>query len=947
MRGSFHLCAPAIGLRYSATINERSYRDKAVNNSITRLIMLASVPLLLVACSRPLSDPLQKGREFLDKGELKAAAIEFKNAVQADSASADARIALGDALERSGDLGGAELSYRKALELGGNADDLVPRIALILLDRADHAILLKDFAGRELSRPEADSELRGIVALAEIALKRKDKAESQLARVQTDSPAVSMARAQLALLANDRDGAMKEIEGAIKEGKTPWWVLRAASRLYTAGGDRDKALAAMKLAYESAGWHQAVIGEYAELLVGAGKFEEARPLRSKLGKIAPTYYRTAFVEALFRMEEGRFDEAHEAASKVLLALPDHVPALMITAKVELDRGELSSAETRLRKVLFQNPYLLEALRMNLMLELRRNNLKEAKAILDRAMGLAPQDRGLLALSAELAWSRGDRAGAVQQLTRAIQGETPPLEMLIRLAEMKLALGQRAAALQSAERAVELAGAKTAQREGVFRALLRMRFIDQARQMAKAELERRPKEPEPYLWMAAVVGSEGNEAAALEHTARALDIRADYYPALLALAGTAKTEERLVLYRDRLQKAVDGGTKDARIYADLARQMRILGKDAEAIGALLERSVAADPAAVGLREAAIRHWLSWGKNDKALALASSGESANPDNLAMKALAASVHESTGNYEQAIAKYAELKARFPDRLDWGMKHAQALVRTGKAADAIQALRKLVSQRVDEPAAYRMLAMLQAEQKQADDALITANMLADRPKLKAQGLLLRGDVHGYLGEDSKAIKAYEEAGRNGAGEEAALRKIELQGRTYGGDFALKELGDWLARHPDSIPARTLLVRYASSKGDYATAAKHLESINRLSPNNAITLNDLAWAYAKQGKPAALAVAQKANMLAPETPQILDTLAEAQSQAGLKKEAEASLRLALALAPRSSALKVRLADLLVAEGNRKEAARLLEGVDGRNLDKDLAARLESTRSKL
>lgn len=947
MRGSFHLCAPAIGLRYSATINERSYRDKTVNNSITRLIMLASVPLLLVACSRPQFDPLQKGRGFLDKGELNAAVIELKNAVQADNASTDARIALGDALERSGDLGGAELSYRKALELGGNADDLVPRIALILLDRADNAILLKDFAGRELTRPEADSELRGIVALAEMALKHKDKAEYQLAKAKTSGPAVRLARAQLAVLANDQDRAMSEIEGAIKDGKAPWWVLRAASRLYAASGDKDKALAAMKLAYESAGWHQAVIGEYAELLVGAGKFEEARPLRSKLGKIAPTYYRTAFVEALFRMEEGRFDEAHEAASKVLLALPEHVPALMIMAKVELDRGELSSADTHLRKVLFLTPYSLEALRMKLMLELRRNNLKEAKAILDRAMGLAPQDRGLLALSAELAWSRGDRSGALKLLTQAIQSETLSVELLTRLAEMQLASGKRAEAQKNAARAVELAGTRPAEREGVLRAMLRMRFIDLAGQLAKAELERRPKDPEPYLWMAAVVGSEGNETAALEQTNRALDIRADYYSALTALAGTAKTEARLAQYRDRLQKAVDAGTKDARIYADLARQMRILGKDADTIGAMFERGVAADPAAVGLREAAIRHWLAWGKKDKALTLASSGEAANPENLAMKALAASTHEAAGNLEQAISKYAELSARFPERVDWSMKRAELLARAGNVPEAIQSMRKFIAQRPDEPAPYRMLAMLQVDQKRGDDALVTAGMLADRPKLKIAGLLLQGDVLVQLGQDAQALKAYEQAGKAGDAETAFLRKVELQARTYGGNYALKELRDWLLKHQDSVPAMTLAVGYAVAKGDYATAANHLETLDKLNPNNPVTLNDLAWAYAKLGKPAALAVARKANALAPESPQILDTLAEAQLQAGLKKEAEASLRMALALAPQNPVLKLRLAGLLISEGDKKEAARLLESVDGRNLNKELVAHLESAKGKL
>lgn len=522
-----------------------------------------------------------------------------------------------------------------------------------------------------------------------------------------------------------------------------------------------------------------------------------------------------------------------------------------------------------------------------------------------------------------------------------------MEILTRLAEMKLALGKRAEALQTAEKAIELAGTKTAEREGVFRALLRMRFIDQAGQMAKMELERRPKEPEPYLWMAAVVGSEGNEAAALEHTNRALDIRADYYPALLALAKTATTEERIRQYDDRLKKAVDAGTKDARIYFDLARRMRVGGAEPDKIGALLDRSVVADPASVGLREAVIRHWLAWGKKDRALTLASSGESANPDNFAMKVLAASTHESAGNLEQAITKYGELNARFPDRVDWGVKRAELLVRAGNAQEAIQSLRKLISQRTDEPVPYQMLAMLQVKQKLGNDALVTAGMLADRPKLKSTGLLLQGDVLAQMEQDTKALKAYDEAAKAGATEVATLRKIELQARTLGEGYAAAELRDWLAKHPDSMQGLALAVRVASAKGDYATAAKHLETVDRLNPNNPVTLNDLAWAYAQLKNPAALALAVRANQLVPENPQILDTLAEAQALAGKKKEAIASLRLGLALAPQNPVLKVHLAELLVEEGNKKETAGLLEGIDQRVLNKETAARFERAKRSL
>ncbi len=507
------------------------------------------VPVVLVAiflisgCSNTVSDSIQQGRAHLSNGEFSAAVISFKNAVQSDASSAEARMALADALERSGDMAGAEQHYRRALTLGGNADDLVPRIALLLLDRSDFAILIKDFSDRELALPAADSELRGIVAMAYFALKQTDRAEAQLAKAAVNGPTVRLAKAQLAILSNHPDQAMKEVMGLATSGDAPWWVLRAASRLYLAYGDQANALATMKQAYELANWNQGVIGEYAEQLFEAGKSAEAKPLRNKLRKIAPRYYRTAFVEALFNMEEGNFDKAHEFASKVLAALPEHVPSLLMAAKIELDRGELSSADNHLRKILFVNPASVGALRMQFMLELRRNNVKAATTILERALRLAPNDRGLLMASAELAWARGDKSGAVKILSEVTNSQPPPVDILTRLAEMKFAMGKHDDANKIIGQAMQLSRGNVALREAVFRTLLRMPLFDKAREMAKVELELRPKDPEPYLWMAAVEGIAGNEVAALEYSGRALDIRPDYYPALLAMASSASTVER--------------------------------------------------------------------------------------------------------------------------------------------------------------------------------------------------------------------------------------------------------------------------------------------------------------------------------------------------------------------------------------------------------------------
>lgn len=915
-------------------------------NTATALCAIAA-SLLVAACSPSASDSVKAGNQFLAKGDTAAAVVSFKNAIQAEPASREARAGLGEALERSGDLVGAEQQFRKALDAGGDPNEFVPRIAVLLLDRNESAALIREFGKKSLPLAPADGELRGLVALAYLTLNQHEAAGKQLEKADLNARAVHLAKAQLALVGHRGKDAMAELESAVQDGKGTWWVLRAASRVYSATGDQAKALAAMKSAFDQAQWNRGVVGEYAELLVREGRLDEVKPLRERLRKIAPTYYRTVFLDAIFHLREGKLDEAHAAASKVAAALPDHIQANLIAANVELQRHELLAAENRVRKVLARDPNLVEGLRLKFLIDMQRGDRKTAAKALEKALTIAPRDRNLLAASADLAWAKGDRAAAIKRQTDAAHQDPAQARMLMRLAEMQSAMGRKKEAATAVDKAIALVASDPASGDDVFRALLRLRVMDKALAFAQAETAKRPKEPEPFLWQAAVLGSQGNEAAALEQTLRALDVRPDYYPALRALAGTANTPDRAKAYEARLKKAVDAGTRDSRVYSDLAMKMRLAGANAEDVGSMLGRGVAADPSSLAMREMAVQHWLAWGKKDKAIALASEGESSQPDNVAAVVLAASTHAAVGNMEQAQKLYGRLAARFPDRVEWPQRQAQLLASSGKTADAILLLRKTVAAHPDDPSLYRSLAMLQLKEKKGEEALLTANMLRSRPRLGLPGLLLLGDVHAQMDSREKALKAYADAAKAGDAETALLRKVELLDRTGGEALATGDLTKWLASHPDSIPALTLAAQRESRNKNFSAAARHLEAIAKLNPSNPMALNDLAWAYAADKNPAALDTAKKAVALAPANSVILDTLAEAQILAGQQRDAVDTLNRALALNPKAVHPRIRLADMAVTEGNKKRAAELLKEIDPRGLDAETSARLTTVKARL
>lgn len=910
------------------------------------LAVIALSCSLLFGCSNSASDYAREGAAYLEKGDLTAAVISFKNAVQADPKSIEARLALANALERNGDLPGAEQQLRRALESGGNADELLPRVAVLLLDRGENALLIRDFESQKLKSPVADSDLKALVALAHFASGQPKRAAEQLEKVTEQTPAVRLARAQMDYAANRRADAAAEMNSVLDSQKAPWWVVRAASRVFMANGEAPKALLAIKQSYDAAPMHRGVIGEYAEQLIAANRKEEARPLRDKLRKLAPAYYRTQYLDALFLLEDGKQDLAYTAATKVLAALPGHIPSQIIAASIELERNELSSVETRVKKILSAEPNSSQGYRLQAMLEMRRGHTAEASDALEKAISRAPEDRNLLAMAASLAWSRGDKRAALGLMTKAAKQEKPRADLLAGLAEMLQLNGQADEAIKVLESGIVVA--KDAKgREAVFNAALRMKQMVKAKSLAQAEIGLRPKDSEPLLWLAAVLGSEGDEAGALKSTRQALDLRSDYYPALTALAKTANTPERKSEYALRLQKAVDAESKDARIYLDQVKMLAEADSDSKKIGAVLDKGVAAAPTDVALREAAIRHWLGVSRKDRALTLAKEGETAMPDSAPMLALAANVQEAAGESSQAAIKFAQLAERYPDRVDWNLKHAQNLRAAGKNADAVKVLRKLIQERPEEPLPYQSLAIVQVEMGAFSEAQTTAEMLRDKPRMKGPGLLLLGDVYAAANRRNDAMQAFNAAADTGLGEVALERKVKLLDLNDSSALASAQISKWLVEHPNSIAALSLAARRASARQDYSVAAKYLENIVKIDPQNPAALNDLAWAYVMAKDTKALLIAKRAVEFAPRNAVVLDTLSQAQLVVGQRNEAIATARQALVQDPASSVVRLHLAEFALESGGKKEAVELLSGLDEKRLDGEATLRLKALKAKL
>lgn len=882
-------------------------------------------------------DPLEVGREYMAKGSYPEAVIEFKNAVQAKPESVDARLALADGQEHMHDLAGAEQQLRKALSSGGDENVLVPRIALTMLDRGDLDKLVRDFKDRRLSNPEADSTLRGTVAIAYVGLKRMPLAEAQL-QDTVATPTEALARAQLLFADGKIADALAKLGPVSSSNNAPWWVLRAASRIASVSGDFTKSLELIKRAQTVVPWHRGVMGEYGEALVADGKFDEATVVRDQLRKQAPNYFWTHYLDAVLLARAGMSEESHAAALKVLAISPGHPPATLIAASAELQKGDLLMADKRLQALVKQNPNSLPALRLLAQSQFRSGKMREVDYIVRRGLAMAPGDPQLLSLRAEFEYARGDRKQAAATLMSVLALHPEDANTQLRLAEMKASLGDRSGATSLLEQASVAAKQDAALRARVVAAALRMGSPDLARRLADAGVAALPDDPQAQLTLAATQSALNDRASAWATTLAVLDKKPAIPMALTALSAMAKTPEQRQEVLVRYAKAIDAKVTSPRVYLDYANLLQSAPDAKESSLAALEKGLMALPQAVPIRAALVDEYLRIGSAEKAVSTAETGASiSNAPALAVE-LQAATYERVGKVQLATEGYRKLAANYPQRPDWRLKLAQLEAAANRNAEASTILRALITERPFDMPAYLALAKLSTKDNPAE-ALSIARQMEQREELVGASMLLAGDILMDSGKAEEALKQFDKAVKAGmvpVGLLRAVRVLDQTGRTSSAD---QEMDDVLKRYPNDTSVMEFAAKRALAAGRSGTAVDLLKKLVAKSPGSPVALNDLAWAQIQAGRPSeALENARNAAAALPNSANVMDTLGMALALSGKREEAIASLRTATNLAPLAALPRLHLSEQLLASGDRDGAMAALRSVNQSQLDQSSKA---------
>ncbi|MBP9656023.1 MAG: PEP-CTERM system TPR-repeat protein PrsT, partial [Rhodocyclaceae bacterium] len=326
-------------------------KNVKMNKTVSALL----IALMIAACGGESPDKLiASSKEYLAKNDSKAAVIQLKNALQQNPNLGEARFLLGSALLDSGDLSGAEVELRKALELKHPADAVVPLLARAMLSLGQAKKLVDEFGKTTLASGEPQAALKTTLATAYAGLGKAEEAKTLLAEALAASPDYVPARlADIRQTIGQQDiaGAKAKIDGLLAQKPENADALFMKGTLLAMDGDAASALTHYQKAIAAnPNFLPAYTATIFSLLQG-NKMDEAVKQLEALKKIAPKNPQSYFLDAQVNYQRKEFKAARESAQQLLRFSPNNPNSLQIAGAIEYQLGSFLQAETYLAKAL--------------------------------------------------------------------------------------------------------------------------------------------------------------------------------------------------------------------------------------------------------------------------------------------------------------------------------------------------------------------------------------------------------------------------------------------------------------------------------------------------------------------------------------------------------------------------------------------------------------------
>lgn len=886
---------------------------------------------LMAACgSGNEGDLVDSARKLMDKQDHRAAIIQLKNALQQNPKSPEARLLLGKALLSSGDASGALVELLKAQELQVPDDEVVPSLAQALLSTGEPARLISQYASLQLTNPAARAELKVAVATAYAIQNDPTRAQSAAEEALQAQPSNSSARIVLARLKageGDIDTAMALLDEvlAADPANDRAGVLKG-DMLLQGKRDVEGATAAYRQVLVTHPNSVAARTAVTNILLMQKKQPEARAEFELLKKASPNHPETLHLEAQFAFADKDYKRTREITDQVLKAFPNNVRVLELAGAAEFRLRNYLPAEALLAKGLKLAPQ--QGLTRLLLAQtyLRTGEPAKTLDVLKPVIDTGKADGTTLSLAGEAYLQLGDAKRSEEAFALALKAAPQDSRVRTSAALAQIARGNAGGAIGELEAVAAGDGGPRADL-ALVSARLRQNDLAGALKAIDGLEKKMPDQALPLQLRGRVLTLKNDLPGAVKSFEAAMAKEPAYFPPVASLAALDLVAKKPEEARRRFNAFIQAQPKSWQARLAMAELDARIGAPAATVTASLREAVKINPSEPRPHIVLVNHLIGVGDGKAALLAAQDAAAALPNSYEVMDAQGRAELAAGDNQRAVSTFKKLAGLQPRNAAHELRLADAYVATKDLEAAGNSLRRAAQLQPDNVNVQRALARLAMMDKRPADALKIARDLQQRHPKDALGHNIEAEVEASRQNWDAAQAAYRASLQRvkSADTAAKLHTVLLaSGKAADAD---RLAADWLKANPKDAAFNYYLGDLALAQNKLDVAEARYRAVLEVQPENALAMNNVAWLLASQGKPGAVAMAEKANELLPNRAPIVDTLASALAADNqLPKAIEAQKR-AIALEPKDPGMSLRLAKLYLKAGDKTLARNELDAL--------------------
>ena len=868
---------------------------------------------------------LAEADKAVKSGNMRAALITLKNAVSAAPRDGNARTQLGVVLMRIGDPAGAERELRQARKDGAPEAAVLPHLFDVMLSRSEYQLLLDQFPDPGMDRGRVVAP--DILKARALAFQNLNKNTEALAAVDRSLQLRRdwrglLTRARLSFQQGDSAAAMKFVDEAIAKSDSADPMLSKTGMLLSVNRSAEALELANQLLAKYPGDLQARFVRI-EAFIDLKRDAEAKPEVDSLLAKFPKAPLALYYKSLLLARAGDYKNAWSIAQNLSGDFRDTSPRIAIMiSDIAVKAGNTETGASILNRVIMKNSNLVAPrLRLGAM-RMQQNNPQAALAAIEPiAASSEPLVIELLS-NIYLKLGRGQDALNAFKRLDATAKDRPDVKRNLGVLEIRTGSvdqGIKDLMQISAKNPGDLSIA-----DPLINALVQSKRFGEALAVADRVGKDPAQKTASLIYRGGILFSQHDNAGAEAAFNKAIAGDPKSTAALSARAGFLASMQRPdeALRDFRSVVAIDG--KNVPALLQISRIAERQGDD-RTVRAMLNQAIMAQPGNLTPRFTLINYLNGQRKFSEAQAAVGEVLRLQPNNTDALAVMGRIQLSQQQNKEAVTTYRRLVSLMPTAPGPQVLLGNALSISGDRAGANRALEtaaKLAPTSVEIRGAQ---INFQFNQGNNDAALAAARSFQSANPGSAADMLLATSLDRVKRPD-EAIAVLDKSfsQRPNAGILLQLTR-RLQARNPARAESL--LSGWLAKNPADTAVRLDLANLMMERQDTVQAVGQFEAILKQDPNNVVALNNLGWQLQASNPKRAMSLLTLAQKIAPNSPDVIDTLGWVKLQ---QKDAAGALPLlnkAHTTKPGDGEITYHLAVALNANGQRDAARQMLKGL--------------------